>query len=720
MNPPSEEQQEIITHIKDGVNVVVDACAGSGKSTTILNVAHQLNDKHILQLTYNSALRHEIRTKASELGLENMTVHTYHSLAVGFYDSSAYTDTGMRHILSQNTPVSKHIELDIIVIDEAQDMTLLYYRLIVKFICDLYSKNNKKIQLLILGDYKQGLYEFKGADIRFLTHSPDIWKHHEFVCSDVFMRCSLKMSYRITNQIKTFVNDVMLDEERMLSCRDGPCVSYMKCNNMIMERVIVNKIKDLMDNGAKQDDFFILAGSIKGTKIKHLENTLVMNGIDCFVPLFETDKLDERVIMGKIGLSTFHSVKGRQRRYVFVIGFDQNYFSFYGRNLEQHECPNTLYVAATRASQELFLCESDNSMFDRPLDFLTKTHNEMKNMDCVKFIGTPRNIFYEKNKDENETIEIKKYNVTPTDLIKFLHEDVLDTITPILDTLFECKDKGETLDIPSVIQTRNGLYEEVSDLNGIAIPCMYYDEINRKKDLSSVPVLYEMILNYSEQLDEKNEYLSLAIDSVDQHMISVEDYLHAANVFKAIDEKLYSKLRQISYDDCCWLSEDDIDVCKQRINILVDKECADEEPEAEFTIIHHSDEDAHTNIDRALEDCNLDHLQFRFTARVDLVTQDSVWEMKCTSEISLDHKIQVVIYAWLWHIVYPDDEKIFKIFNIKNGELMILDNDFEKLDRVVKEVIRGKFIEHKQKSVEAFIQECVTSTTITDNSDKQN
>ena len=168
MNIPSDEQQLIIDHIKDGNNVVVDACAGSGKSTTILNVAYQLDSKKIMQLTYNSALRHEIRSKAKELSLDNMTVHTYHSLAVGFYDSSAYTDTGMRHILAQNTEVSKHIDIDILVIDESQDMTLLYYRLIVKFICDLYMKNNKKIQLLILGDYKQGLYEFKGADIRLI------------------------------------------------------------------------------------------------------------------------------------------------------------------------------------------------------------------------------------------------------------------------------------------------------------------------------------------------------------------------------------------------------------------------------------------------------------------------------------------------------------------------------------------------------------------------
>ena len=37
MNEVSNEQAIIIEHIKNGKNVVVDACAGSGKSTTILS-----------------------------------------------------------------------------------------------------------------------------------------------------------------------------------------------------------------------------------------------------------------------------------------------------------------------------------------------------------------------------------------------------------------------------------------------------------------------------------------------------------------------------------------------------------------------------------------------------------------------------------------------------------------------------------------------------------
>jgi len=93
MNKPSEEQQIIIQHVIEGRNVVVDACAGSGKSTTILSAAVQMPDKHFLQITYNASLRKEVKEKVRELGIKNLTVHTYHSLAVGKYTPIAHTDT---------------------------------------------------------------------------------------------------------------------------------------------------------------------------------------------------------------------------------------------------------------------------------------------------------------------------------------------------------------------------------------------------------------------------------------------------------------------------------------------------------------------------------------------------------------------------------------------------------------------------------------------------
>ena len=63
----SEEQAHIVEEIKNGKNVVVQAVAGSGKSSTVLTAAAQMPDRQFLQLTYNASLRTEIKEKVKEL-----------------------------------------------------------------------------------------------------------------------------------------------------------------------------------------------------------------------------------------------------------------------------------------------------------------------------------------------------------------------------------------------------------------------------------------------------------------------------------------------------------------------------------------------------------------------------------------------------------------------------------------------------------------------------
>ena len=175
LHKPSPEQQTILEHVAAGKHVVVNAVAGSGKSTTILSVAHAFPDKQVLQITYNSMLRHEMKEKVHNAHLENLDVHTFHSLAVKYYLPSAHTDTELRHIILHRLPLNHPPQKswDILVLDEAQDMSFLYYYFICLFLENL-GKNAPK-QLMVLGDHQQCLYQFKGADSRFLTMAPRIW-----------------------------------------------------------------------------------------------------------------------------------------------------------------------------------------------------------------------------------------------------------------------------------------------------------------------------------------------------------------------------------------------------------------------------------------------------------------------------------------------------------------------------------------------------------------
>jgi len=708
MNQLSEEQQFILDNIKKKKNVIVDAVAGSGKSTTVLSIAKEMNDSQLLQLTYNSSLRTEIKEKTRVLNLKNLKIHTYHSLAVRYYLPTSYTDTGIRYILYNKLPSRIPIPIyNIVVIDEAQDMTLVYYQLVVKFIKDMcLLHENHKVQLLILGDVMQGLYEFKGSDIRFLSLADKIWCHNSCLETQEFIKSNMRMSYRITNSMKEFVNNVMLGENRLDSCRDGEPVMYIRNKRINLQNVVIYEIKKLLNDGNHPDDIFVLGASVKGpnSNIRKLENALVREGIPCHVPMIETDKIDERVISGKVVFSTFHCVKGRQRKYVFIIGFDNGYLNFYARNLPKDRCPNTLYVGATRATKGLYLLENDEYATDRPLEFLKLSHHEMKMKDYIHFKGIPRSIFYTKKEIDVKTHSLQeKQYTTPTELIKFIPESVIEEISPIIDRIFislPIFEEGiSEMEIPSIIETRKGFFEEISDLNGIAIPSMYYDSMLGENS----NILYEMLQENMRELKE-NEYLFIKqfISDLPNKMTCISDYLYLANIYVATQEKLYFKLKQIDRDEYRWISESMMEKCKELLKNTIGKECENSVPLVESVILHKSMEDSHEKIDAFLSPY-FENQKFRFTARVDLITGPTLWELKCISKISIDHLLQVVIYAWLWKMSH-DEEKIFKILNIKTGDLMVLNATMEDLNYIMIALLKGKYMKPIVKNDEEFLQ----------------
>ena len=56
------------------------------------------------------------------------------------------------------------------------------------------------------------------------------------------------------------------------------------------------------------------------------------------------EKLDEDILTGKIVFSTFHQVKGLERKVVIIYNFDNSYFIYYEKDKSPFICPNTIYV----------------------------------------------------------------------------------------------------------------------------------------------------------------------------------------------------------------------------------------------------------------------------------------------------------------------------------------------------------------------------------------
>jgi hypothetical protein len=321
--------------------------------------------------------------------------------------------------------------------------------------------------------------------------------------------------------------------------------------------------------------------------------------------------------------------------------------------------------------------------------------------------------------DKSNTAEQNIKRLTPTSLIQFVSETTLDIITPILDRIF-VKQNTEfpdfEMEIPSVIETRKGYFEEISDINGNAIPILFYDYLLNEKMANPLRrIILQEIKNF-----KPNEHLFLKqiVENMPKTCEKISDYLYLANISTAVQEKFYSKLNQIDPEEYDWLSETAISLCFERMNIVLGEECTNGKWTPEKNIIYDSADEDHFEIDQCLKQHLGPEYTYRFSARIDMVTENTIWEWKCTSQTTIEHRMQLVIYAWLWKMVYESDksyigkEKTFKLFNIKTGELWELNATREELTTIVVELLRGKYTNPHKKTDEEYITEAISYLSV--------
>ena len=325
----SEEQHEVIQNLKNS-NVLVDSVAGSGKTTTSLHIAKNYMDQKILLLTYNANLKIDTRQKVITHNISNMEVHSFHSFCVKYYNRNCYNDSVMKKMMNSILKPLNNFDYDIIIVDELQDLTILYYRLLCQIYKDNQVFNKKSAKICILGDKCQSIYQFNDADARFIIRGDTLFNFNNLS----WKKTNLSYSFRITHEMAKFINKCMLKSDRIKSEKVTPNKpKYIICD-CFKPAVIFEEVKYFLDKGYKPSDIFILAPSVKKGKqpIRMLENEIkgTLKDIPIYVPTCDEEKVDNDVIEGKMVFSTFHQVKGLERKVVIVFNFDDSYFKFYG------------------------------------------------------------------------------------------------------------------------------------------------------------------------------------------------------------------------------------------------------------------------------------------------------------------------------------------------------------------------------------------------------
>ena len=92
---------------------------------------------------------------------------------------------------------------------------------------------------------------------------------------------------------------------------------------------------------------------------------------------------------------------------------------------------------------------------------------------------------------------------------------------------------------------------------------------------------------------------------------------------------------------------------------------------------------------------------------IDAVDEDNVYELKCTNSLTMSHKLQLIVYAWLWNQLYPDDNKKFKLFNIYTCEILELDSSHYAIEDVVEILIDNKLKSSENIDDQEFIRICI-------------
>ena len=678
----SAEQSEIIKTVLSKKNCLVDAVAGSGKTTTVMGLAQADTSKNILQITYNRHLKDEVKEKAKEL--TNMTVYTYHGLCVRYYNSKAHTDAVMKSVLHKDTSTRQTIpHFDILVIDEAQDMNILFFHFVRKFLRDY----GKPVTILVLGDQYQSINEFRGADRRFLTLAADLFKDY-----GDFANLTLKTSYRLTNQIAAFINTNMLGENRIHTVRDGPRVEFMRNSVWSCDRIVEKVVKLLDSKRYSPGDIFILAGSTRSKRdvalpTNYLEQALVLRKIPCFGTNDE-EELSNNVTNGKVVFSTIHQSKGRERPIVIVYGFDSNWFSFFGRDLNRKICPSELYVATTRASEILMLIEGCDT---KALEFL-KARNS--------FSMSPYINYYQNCNAIKDQVPPKPLNTNPTDMLRHMNEEVMYVLLQIKEQIFTCKSQpSKTVDIPCETKNNIGTFENISDLNGLCIPAMWEEKMrsisNIKKDV------------VGHMLNTKcADILLSAYNKINIESTSVSDYLLLTNIYQSINTNYHFKIAQIENYD--WLTEEMVEECHTSMSKHIG-----ENPEFEHSI---------SNVIYHLKD----HGPIRLNCRLDAFDDTGVWEFKCVSSLKLEHFLQLVIYAWLWNQPQGEEGELesnlemygsrkFHLMNIRTEELHELDTTSPYIKEVVDILLENKYKLREKISNDVFIKRCLEPLEIIKN-----
>lgn len=349
------EQKKIIEASPD-INMCINACPGSGKTTTIVyKIAHMIQSynirpQQIALFTYSRALGKDMCRRLATAGIDRNKINfcgTIHSYC--YKTTNKYKD--LHPWLSKYSPDPSD-PLKYLIFDEYQDCDNDIYAVVKKL------GENK--YLTIIGDSHQQLYSYRGADANLLPSlKPD------------FQTYILSETFRCNKNISALLSSMWGPDNAINSAIDGPRPLMYRSRGYSMNNPSITKeIIKIVDNH-KEGSIAILSPIVNSQVVNRFLNDIQSNIYKRWGIIFDR-KSDEPVGESQYVISSIHQAKGLEYDTVILLNAIDGKYLF---DVPTFEAQCKLFVATSRAKQNLFIFEHDYHFSNGSIKWLTENYH---------------------------------------------------------------------------------------------------------------------------------------------------------------------------------------------------------------------------------------------------------------------------------------------------------------------------------------------------------
>ena len=351
------DTQKDIVYEDSGKHMLVIACAGAGKTLTVIcRVKHLIQsgvqEDTIMLTTFTRDAANDMKNKLFDIMgyTPEVTVGTIDSIAFKYAsnkrkelkDVSEYGHDFLNAITRDPTIVAKYKYL---FVDEFQDINEVQFKIIQVFY-------NNGCQIFGVGDDAQNIYTFRGSKVEYILNFEKYFQNSKTIF--------LMENFRSTREIINMANASMEKNEdsipkKMCPGRDivgpKPHVRYFETQGK-QNSCIITQIKALLDKGIAEHDIAIL--SPINQPLYLIEELLTKQGIK---NVYLDGKCDVKTSKKPwhVCMCTIHKSKGLEWEHVFMINMSDEVIPKTKTPSHVEESRRLFYVGITRARQDLYI-----------------------------------------------------------------------------------------------------------------------------------------------------------------------------------------------------------------------------------------------------------------------------------------------------------------------------------------------------------------------------